>query len=461
MNFKNIKIRTRLLTGFSTIGILVFALGWLAVFQTKSIWQDASNLYNHPFKVNIAVREIETGITAMHRSLKDVILSGNRYEMSKYLNLIDRDEESVKRNFQVVYDQYLGSKSTIDSAYATFIKWKEIRDTTILLCQEGKMQEAAYRTTHAGEAYSDEIMASVNRLKDFAMQKAAGFYSSAEQNRDILQLQLFILIGVILSLIAVIGYYILKAITFPIKELIGASEAHRKGDYSARCLLESSNEMGQLAVSFNRMALGIESEINIKTGISAISDSMLGKEKFEEFGKSLIGAILTHTSSNIGAIYFLNEEAAMFEPKFAVGLQKNQVKSFSANLYEGEFGRTLLEKKITLIGNIPNDTIFHFSAVTGTFKPKEIINIPILLNDKVIAIISLANLNPFSKETLEMLKIAEKSLTAGIISILAVEKIREYSQMVNEQNTELGMQSKELILQKEECRKGRSMNPTG
>lgn len=450
MGFKNIKIRTRLLTGFSTIGILVFGLGWLAVFQTKRIWQDASDLYNHPFQVNIAVRTIETGITAIQRSLKDVILSQNRYEMSKYLNLIDLDEEDVKKNFQVVYDQYLGSKSTIDSAYTTFINWKGIRDTTILLCLEGRIQEASYRTTHAGETYSDRMMTCVHKLKDFAMQKAAGFYSSAEHNRDILRLQLFILIGVILFLIAVIAYNILKAITFPIKELIVASEAHRHGDYSARCLLESSNEMGQLAVSFNRMALGIQSEINIKTGITAISDSMLGKEKFKEFGKSLMSAVLTHTGSNIGAIYLLNEEAALFEPKFVVGLQDDKVKSFSANHYEGEFGRTLLEKKITLLGNVPNDTIFYFSAVTGNFKPKEVLHIPILLNEKVIAIISLASLNPFSLETLEMLKIAEKSLTAGIISILAVEKIREYSRMVNEQNTELGMQSKELTLQKEE-----------
>ena len=450
MNFRNVKIRTKLLIGFSAIGIMVIAVGWLAFFQSKSIWTNTDDLYNHPFKVNMAIREIQMNIIAMHRSLKDVVLSDNQYEMSKYLNKIAQEEELVYKNFQVVYDQYLGSKSTIDSAYSAFRNWKGIRDTTILLCQEGKFKEAAFRTTHTAEGYNNLMMSSVNKLKDFAMQKAESFYTSASQSKNQLLLQLWIFIGILFVIIVLIAYWILESVTRPLRQLMSATEEQRQGNYSARCRIESSNEMGELAVSFNRMADGIQSEINIKTGITAISDSMLGKEEFIDFGKSLMGAMLTHSKSNIGAIYILNEDSGMYEPKFAVGLKNDRVRSFSASNYEGEFGRTLLEKKITLISNIPNESIFEFTAVTGTFKPREILNIPIMLNSKIIAIISLANLNPYSSETLEMLKIAEKNLTAGLSSILAFQEIRNFSQMLDSQNTELGLQSKELKLQTEE-----------
>jgi signal transduction histidine kinase/CheY-like chemotaxis protein/HAMP domain-containing protein len=450
MNFNNIKIRTKLLLGFSAICVMVIALGWLAFFQSSSIWQNTRDLYNHPFKVNIAVREIQTGITAMHRSLKDVVLSDNQYSMNKYLNLIALDENEVYKNFQIVYDLYLGSRSTIDSAYTVFTNWKGIRDTTILLCQEGKVKEAEYRTTHAAESYNNQMMAAVKRLSDFAMQKANDFYSSVEHSKNQLLLQLWLVIGLIFILISIIAYTIMQAIAKPLRLLMVATESQQKGDYSARCQMESASELGQLAASFNQMAASIESEIRIKTGITEISDSMLGKDDFNDFGKSLLGTIMAHTNSIIGAIYILNEESAEYEPKFTVGMQNDKMKNFSATNFEGEFGRTLLEKNITLVKSIPNDSLFDFQTVTGTFKPREILNIPILQNKEVIAIISLANLVGYDSEIMEMLKVAEKNLVAGLSSILAFQKIREYSQMLDQQNTELGFQSKELRLQKEE-----------
>ncbi len=450
MNFTNIKIRTKLLLGFGAIGIMVITMGWLAFYQTKIIWQKTSDLYNHPFMVSNAVSEIQTSMVSMHRSLKDVILSADPYEMRKYINQIDQAESRAYQKFEVVYNLYLGNKSTVDSAYSAFSDWKGIRDSTIMLVQEGKFEEAAFRTTHAAEAYNAVMTSRINILRDFAMKKAADFYRTAEIEKHQLTAQLWLIIGLIFIITMLIGYSILAAVNKPLRLLRNATEIQRQGNYAIRCEIESTNEMGQLADSFNRMADGIEKEIVIKTGITEISDSMLGKDDLREFGKSLMRALLTHTKSNNGALYVLNDETSCYDPKFTIGLQNDKVKSFSANSYEGEFGRTLLEKKIVVINNISDDTLFSFPVVTGILKPNEILNIPILLNDRIIAVVSLATLGVYSVETLEMLKIAEKNLTAGLSSILAFQKNREYAQMLDQQNVELLMQSKELKSQTEE-----------
>ena len=431
--------------------VMVTTLGWLSYIHSRSIWENTRDLYEHPFTVNIAVREIETNIARMHRSVKDFVLSENEDEMNNYLNRVKSYEADVYKNFEIVYSRYLGRKSTIDSAYSSFQEWKLVRDTTINLRQQGKLNEAAFRTTHQAESYVEKsLLPSVSKLKVFAMNKASDFYSKAEYTKNHLQKELLIVIAIILVIAFITFTAIMKGINSPIKELINSTLSYQKGDYSARSKNESENEIGMLARSVNMMAENIQSDMNIKTNISEIAESIIGKEELMQFSESLLGILVVKTNSNIGAIYFLNETNSMFEPYFSIGLTDSKKRSFSSNSLEGEFGRALHSKKITRISDIPADTAFDFATVAGNFKPKEIINIPILLREKPIAIISLASLHSYSDETLEVIRLSEKNIATGINSILNFEKIREISHNMNIQNIELEAQSRELKLQTDE-----------
>lgn len=450
MRFQNIKIKTKLVMGFGVILIMVIILGWLAFSQTSRIWQDTRNLYQHPFTVNIAVREIKSNTLAMHRSVKDAILNEDKTSTDIYIHNIERYKTNVYKNFDTVYMLYLGNKSTIDSAYNAFQKWILISDTTIMLCQEGRKKEAAFRSTHLGNMYHGLLLEAVDNLQDFAMQKAKSFYSSAENRKKDLKTQLWVIIIFIFLLTILISLAILREILSPLKELRKVTEKHRDGQYDTRSKNESSNEIGELASSFNRMADRIKFEMIIKNSTTEISDALIGYEHLKPFAKSLLGILLSKTDSNVGAIYFLNEENSIFEPYFTVGLDVNNIRSFSADRFEGEFGCVLLEKKMVKITSIPDDTLFNFPTITGTFKPKEILNIPILLSDQVIAIISLSSIHGYSHETMEIIRLSEKNLAAGINSMLASEKIHIYSQKLNQQNKTLSEQSAELSLQTNE-----------
>jgi signal transduction histidine kinase/CheY-like chemotaxis protein len=450
MNLKSVKIRTRLIIGFGVIGLMVVTMGLVAFFQMKVIWENTHELYEHPFKVNIAVREIQTDLTAVHRSLKDYILCEGQHDMNRYEKKMEKHEQAVESNFKIVYEFYLGDKTTIDSAYNAFREWELIRDSTIFLRREGKVREAAYRTTHEAELNVDRIMDRVQTLSDFAMAKADLFYASAEKSKNQLQIQLWLIIVAIFILTLIIAYSIFRAISIPIRSLVEVAEEYRIGNYTVRSDIGSLNEIGQLAASFNRMAEGIQGEIEIKSGISEVTDSMLGHEVLGDFLRSLLGSVIDHTNSDMGAIYLLNEQNSLFEPRFSIGLKSENLPTYLANSFEGEFGKTLMLKDINHIKNIPYDTNFDFAAVAGTFKPKEILNIPILASDEVVAVISLANFHSYSHQVMEMLRIARKSLSSGVISILSFQKVRDYSQKLDIQNTELELQTRELKLQAEE-----------
>ena len=146
MKFENLKIKTRLLLGFGALVLMVLALGGLSVWHSGMIWSNTDFLYNHPFKTNMAVREMETKVMAIQRSMKNVVIAETQDELNEAVHHINLDESEVYRLFDTIYRVYLGRQSSVDTALSTFKDWKPIRDETIRLHQMGATQDAVVRT---------------------------------------------------------------------------------------------------------------------------------------------------------------------------------------------------------------------------------------------------------------------------------------------------------------------------
>lgn len=449
MRLQNMKIRTRLLIGFGVILLFVIILGTIAFIQTGRIWQNVNELYNHPFTVITTVKDIQNNVNAIDHTIKDMLRSEDQSEIERAVHEIAVNEVESFKLFDHLRERYLGKKETLDEAYIAFRDWKFIRDEVIRLKKEGSLSLAQQAEKRSAEQF-ELIRSNMSVIREFALKKAASFYLNAEKEKNNLNIQLVTAFVSIIVLLLFIFFIIMKGITSPLKELVQVADKYRDGQYTARSRLISSNEIGLLSAAFNRMADSVNSQMIIKNSIKAISDAIIGKEELSSFGKALLSVILTETDSNIGAIYLLNDKERVFEHYESIGLSKDKIKSFSADTNEGEFGAALYEKKTIRISGIPDDTIFDFSTVAGVFRPREIITIPIMHQNKVVAIISLAAIKEYSQEILEIISISEKNLTAGINSILAFERIREYSAQLNIQNEQLEEQSKELRTQTEE-----------
>ena len=176
MRLKDIKIKTRLWLGFSAIFVMVLLLGGMAFWHTGLIWKNTDYLYQHPFKVNIAVREIQTNIFIIQRDMKNVALAENQEELNAAVHSINVNESEIYRLFDTIYALYLGKKSTIDTAMITFRDWKPVRDETIRLSQAGEKREAIQRTKTVGEEHVLQIISKMNILENFAQDRAFNFY---------------------------------------------------------------------------------------------------------------------------------------------------------------------------------------------------------------------------------------------------------------------------------------------
>jgi signal transduction histidine kinase/CheY-like chemotaxis protein len=454
MKLRDISIGTRLVLGFGFILLLVVLLGGSAFLQSNNLWQNTNDLYNHPLQVTKATREIKADINAIQLLMKDIVLDENmsQNDIIVVSNKIDTYEKNIYKSFDIIFGKYLGSKSDIDAAFNSFRDWKPQRDIIINLKQRGDEKAKYTRFMTVTVPYVDNMLKHIQVMIDFANNKADSFFQTAQRDRDNLNTRLQVLMSAIFILTILVAFLLIRGIRNPLVALTLVTEQLRNRNYNARSDYQSANEIGKLASTFNHMAAKVETELAVKESAAWITGLILKENELKPFCKVLLNLLLTKTDSQIAAIYFLNEEETLFEHYDSIGLDKDNCRTFFNHTKEGEFGVALSEKKVVRIKQIPEETIFALSVVTGQFRPREIITIPILEGNKVISVISLAGLHDYSTDSIQLINEIWLPLTARINGVLAFRKIEGISERLDHQNKDLEEKSSELIMQSNELK---------
>ncbi|MDP4291639.1 MAG: ATP-binding protein, partial [Bacteroidota bacterium] len=454
MGLRNMTIGARLFIGFAIIFALVVLLGGMAYQLSNRLWKNTEDMHNFSLQASKATRDIKADIITMQWLMKDIVLDDklSRDEILTIKNKIDTYEKKVYGSFDVVKESYLGNKSDIDTTYNLFSNWKPLRDIVIDLKQRGDRKEEYLRFRNVNIPYVSGLLDHIQFMVDAAGVRADNFYQQAQKNKDLLFTRLWIVTGFIFLLAFLIGYLLFRGIRNPLIALTVVADQYRQKNYSVRSDYISDNEIGNLASTFNGMAARVEQEISVKENASWIIDLILKENDLSSFSKVLLNILVTKTGSQVAAIYFLNEEETQYEHYDSIGLDKEKRISFSAITKEGEFGAALTEKRIVRIKQISADTIFSLPCVTGIVHPREIITIPILDGNKVISIISLAAINDYSPEVIQLINEIWLPLTANIIGVLAFRKVIGISEKLDIQNKELEEKSAELLQQTSELK---------
>ncbi|MDQ1238845.1 MAG: hypothetical protein QG577_1030 [Thermodesulfobacteriota bacterium] len=449
---KDLRIGTQLKLGLGAILVFVAILGITSWLQNELLWQQTKGLYEHPLRVRKAVGAIRADVISIHLNMKELFLSDNEEERTGIIQSIDTYENNAHHAFQILHEKYLGNPNDVDQAHNALVQWRAIRNQTIRLLREGKVSEAAARTkfTGVGGMHAQKVLNYLAVVDDFAKNRADKFYREAKEEKHDLMVHLGVLIGAILLLSAGGGYYLVKGIRDPLKELTSVARRYRQGDFDARSSYASRNEFGILAGAFNELAHTIQSEMMVRQNAGRIADVMLREEDLHAFCRELLKILLEHTDSQVGAVYILNKQQTSFEYLESIGLTADARKSFCATGGEGEFGRSLSTKQIQRIMDIPADTHFKLVTVSGDIRPKEILTIPIISGQDVVAMISLAAVRQYDEQVLRLIGDVWDVMTARMNGVLAFEQIRQFLEKLEQQNQELEAQKRELAAQTDE-----------
>ncbi|MBF0398818.1 MAG: response regulator, partial [Desulfobacterales bacterium] len=94
--------------------------------------------------------------------------------------------------------------------------------------------------------------------------------------------------------------------------------------------------------------------------------------------------------------------------------------------------------------DIPENTVFQFKTFIGTMMPKEILTIPIVYKEKVMAVISLAQINGYLKKHLDIINITKFSINSAFSNFYTSDMLIKLTHSLETQKNELQVQSEEL-----------------
>ncbi|MBF0286981.1 MAG: response regulator [SAR324 cluster bacterium] len=260
---------------------------------------------------------------------------------------------------------------------------------------------------------------------------------------------LILLVAAILS-VTLVSAFVAKTIARPLLAMAKTSERMQEGDLFARNSIESKDEVGFLAESFNNMANTLMSQISIQQRTSAITKTMVEAGELNDFASVLLQKLIEITNSSVAAFYVRSQGGDRFEHFFSIGGSSEYFEPFDVSALEGEFGQVLISKKISHLQDIPKDTVFTIKLTSGTAVPRSIITIPIIAQSQVAAIISLTSLTSYSREHLDILDQIQIPINTIFSNIQVSENTRNLAMELKAKNSELEALAEELQRQSDE-----------
>jgi len=452
MKIKNITIGARLFIGFGIIMTLVALMGIAALNQSERLWKITENLYNHPLQVSKATRDIKSDINHSYSLIKDVVIDENLkpQDLVRIINHIHESETSTLKSFDLLYGRYLGPKSHIDSANASFNEWKVLCNGIIEYRLKANNKQVYLQYRDRNEKLRDKLLAQVQVIANFANKKAEYFYTNsiAEKKRIISSISIILISLFVFTMI--ISYLIFNSIRKPIKALAGVADQYRQGNFNTRSSYISTNEIGQLSASLNELAASVQQQSMLNASANEITQLLTRENKLQPFCTQMLDALKQRTQAQIAVIYLLNEEQTSFQPFEACGLDIRSFKTFSASISNP--CTELANQRTIRVSTKQSDGLDCFTTLTSEFFPHETIAIPVFSDNKLVAVILLASAHSFDTEAVALLDKIHFIITERLHGVMAFEKITNISNTLDVQFRNLEEKTRELTLQSEELK---------
>lgn len=327
---------------------------------------------------------------------------------------------------------------------------------------------------------SSQGITGIERTKDYRGEEIYAAYTHIDKinwgfvaKRDVKELDLAIedltynfLLTLIITIILLyaVARLIAQSISKPIVSISSVTNEFKNGNYGARIKVNTGDEIGFLANSINSMIDEINLQKKTQNGREKVVDALISVNDFKSFWLNLSQALMNISQANTCACYALDENDNLFKPQYNIGVNSELLIEFSYSTLEGEFGEVIKNKKTVVQNHLTKGSITRIRTTVADYLPKEIVTHPIVINNKVIGIVSLSKNNKFKPGFLEILSQSEVVINSTYSNILETSKTQLLAKELSisyknlsteqtkteEQNERLKQQSSELKAQAQE-----------
>ncbi len=255
MTFKNLKIRAKLLIGFMTIALLVGVVGLISINNFKIISEPFEKAREEFVPAVLAIENMRHSSGRMTLALyKYLLYDKEEYkigfevavtEAAEILELYESAEAGEEAKIIESFEQHIAALSNLGRQ---IIQLKEQGGAKEAVLLEGEKFHEAHQLFQI--ALGEEI--------DRDYEDLAQVFTEVERTVDQGVRAILFAAVFIFALAIVLGYFISRSISKPILGIRDAAAKIAQGDIDVTIKPRSNDEIGELAVTFNKMIKDLE-----------------------------------------------------------------------------------------------------------------------------------------------------------------------------------------------------------
>ena len=187
----------------------------------------------------------------------------------------------------------------------------------------------------------------------------------------------------------------------------------------------------------------------VKTGINELNAKVRGDRPLEEMADDAVTFLSGYLKVGAGALYLFEDPAETLRIIANYALARGKHPRDTIRLGEGLAGEAAREKRPLSLNSVPPDYLVIGSAL-GEAVPRTVLAVPLLQENRLVAVLELASFDAFSELELNFLNQAAEVLAIAISVNRTRQRINELLQQSQSQEEELRVQQEELQQTNEE-----------
>ncbi len=443
----DLKISSRLTTAFAFLLLLVVLLGGLALESTITLNALMKRISDHPLTVIYEAQQAKNNVLTIQRDMLALTHAEHTENTTALISDIQKVDQELDNHLAIVRSQYLGSTEDITQLTQALNDWRRLLKETVAQVQAGSSAEIITKIVPEQQRYSAAAETKFQDILTFAHAKAKSLREAADTEKERVITQLIAAMFGLVLLGTLITWFISRSITQPLEQLRQRMTALASGDLSVEIpFQEGSSELTAIARAvqvFKEAVENLESQRWIKTTISEISTLLQSTTTPLDFARLAINELVPKMGGGAGVFYLWDDASESLQLLGSYGFKKRRHLATTFKLGEGLVGQCALEHAPIILTEVPDDYARITSGI-GEAPPRTILVAPILVKDKVLAVIEIGSFVPFTSQQQLMLDEVLPIIALNLEVLERNNRTRMLLEQTQQQAEELGASEEEL-----------------
>ena len=274
--FKNIKIGTRLFSGFGILLLLMTIVGLYGLRSTKVLQDDLHLISDDLMLKVIQANDIMHNVNVIARGLRNIIIDPDKDRQERELKRIAESRRNAGELFDVLTRTVTDPKGAEQVKVSAELRkrYVEVSEKYLQLAVAGRVEDARklmFADLREAQNTYLQSLDDLVRVMEGGAQEAA---VRADEHASAAVAMILAILGVSLALSVAMAFFLVRSITGPVHNTSELAAAMAKGDFTTKLDVAQNDEIGHMAASLNTMVGQLSSMIrDIVGGVAALSSS--------------------------------------------------------------------------------------------------------------------------------------------------------------------------------------------